>query len=96
LGRDELTLVEVDEALQSREKMKGMVQSDGSLSSKGKALHVRGKSEHRSSNNNSNSCDKSYDGRGHSKSKPPKMFVSITRRKTILLRIVRNFRIRRR
>ena len=54
--------------------MKGMVQSDGSSSSKGEALHVRGRSEHRSSNNNNNNYDKSYDERGHSKSKPPKMF----------------------
>ena len=53
--------MEVYEALQSREKMKGMVQSDGSSSSKGEALHVRGRSEHRSSNNNSNSHDKSYE-----------------------------------
>ena len=30
LSRDELTLAEVCEALQSKEKMKGMVQSDGS------------------------------------------------------------------
>jgi len=61
LSRDKLTLVEVYEALQSRKKMKGMVQSDGSSSSKGEALHVRGRSEHRSSNNNSNSRDKSYE-----------------------------------
>jgi len=37
LSRDELTLAEVYEALQTREKMKGMVQSDVS-SSKGKVL----------------------------------------------------------
>jgi hypothetical protein len=48
--------------------MKGMVQYDGSSSSKGEALHVRGRSEHRYSND---SRDKSYDGRGRSKSKPP-------------------------
>ena len=40
LSRDELTVSEVYEALQSRKKMKGMVQSDGSSSSKGEALHV--------------------------------------------------------
>ena len=66
LSRDELTLAEVYEALQSREKMKDMVQSDGLSSSKGEASYVRGRFEHRSSNNNSNSRDKSYDGRGRS------------------------------
>jgi hypothetical protein len=39
LSRDELTLAEAYEALQNREKMKGMVQSDAS-SSKGEALQV--------------------------------------------------------
>ena len=47
LRRDELTLAEVCEALQSREKIKGMVQADGS-SSKAETLHARGRSEHRS------------------------------------------------
>ena len=62
LSRDELTLKEVYEALQSREKMKGMVQSDGSSSSKSDVLHVRGRSKHRSSND-SNDHNKSHDGR---------------------------------
>ena len=44
LSPDELTLVEVYEVLQTREKMKGMVQSDAS-SSKGDALQVRGRPE---------------------------------------------------
>ena len=44
LSRDELTLAEVYEALQSRENMKGMVQSDVS-SSKGEVLQVRGRPE---------------------------------------------------
>ena len=48
LSRDELTLKEVYEALQSREKMKVMVQNDVTSSSKGEALHVRGKTENRS------------------------------------------------
>jgi len=73
LKRDELTLKKVYEALQSREKMKGMVQSDGSSSSKGDALHVRGRSEHRSSND-SNDRNKSHDGRSRSKSKLRKKF----------------------
>jgi hypothetical protein len=46
LSRDELILAKVYEALQNREKMKGMVQSDAS-SSKGEALQVRGRSEQR-------------------------------------------------
>ncbi len=44
LSRDELILAKVYEALQNREKMKAMVQSDAS-SSKGEALQVRGRSE---------------------------------------------------
>jgi hypothetical protein len=94
LSRDELSLAEVYEALQSRKKMKGMVQSDGSSSSKGEALHVRGIFELRSSND-SNNRDKSYDGRGRSKSKHLRSSVSTARRKLTLLRIVGNFRIRR-
>ena len=70
LSRDELTLAEVCEALQSKEEMKGMVQSDGSSSS-GDALHVRGRSEQRSSSDN-NDRSKSNDGRGRSQSKGPK------------------------
>ena len=75
LSRDELTLKEVYEALQSREKMKGMVQSDGSSSSKGDVLHVRGRSKRRSSND-SNDRNKSHDGRSCSKSKPHKKFCN--------------------
>ena len=64
LSRDELTLKEVYEALQSREKMKGMVLADGS-SSRGDTLHVRGRSEHSSLSDN-NDRSKSNDGGGHS------------------------------
>jgi len=53
--------------------MKGMVQSDRTSSSKGDALHVRGRSEHRSSND-SNDRNKSHDGRSRSKSKLRKKF----------------------
>ena len=53
LSRDELTLAEVYEALQTREKMKGMVQSDVS-SSKGEVLQVRGRPEQKTYNNNNN------------------------------------------
>ena len=83
LSRDELTVSEVYEALQSRKKMKGMVQSDGSSSSKGEALHVRGRSEHRPSNDSSGR-EKSNDGRGRSKSKPParKKFCKYCKGKT--------------
>ena len=72
LSRDELTLSKVYEALQSKEKMKGMVQSDGS-SSKGEALHVRGRTEHKTYND-SNEREKSLDGRGRSKSRPKKFY----------------------
>ena len=47
--------------------MKGMVQVDGS-SLRGEALHVRGRSEHRSSSDNHDRF-KSNDGRGRSRSK---------------------------
>nr|AAL75758.1 Putative pol polyprotein [Oryza sativa Japonica Group]AAL91606.1 Putative pol polyprotein [Oryza sativa Japonica Group]AAP51771.1 hypothetical protein LOC_Os10g01440 [Oryza sativa Japonica Group] len=60
---------EVYEALQNREKMKGMVQSDVS-SSKGEALQVRGRSEQRTYND-SNDRDKSQ-SRGCSKSRGKK------------------------
>nr|ABA97637.1 retrotransposon protein, putative, Ty1-copia subclass [Oryza sativa Japonica Group] len=69
LSRDELTLAEVYEALQNREKMKGMVQSDAS-SSKGEALQVKGRSEQRTYND-SNDRDKSK-SRGRSKSRGKK------------------------
>ncbi|CAD6258513.1 unnamed protein product [Miscanthus lutarioriparius] len=69
LSRDELTLKEVYEALQSREKMRGMVQNDGTSSSKGDALHVRGRTENISSNDG-NDGRKNYERRGRSKSKP--------------------------
>ncbi|CAD6256626.1 unnamed protein product [Miscanthus lutarioriparius] len=69
LSRDELTLKEVYEAFQSREKMRGMVQNDGTPSSKGDALHVRGRTENRSSNDG-NDGRKNYERRGRSKSKP--------------------------
>jgi len=44
--------------------MKVMVQNDVTSSSKGETLHVRGRTENRSSN------EKSYERRGRSKSKP--------------------------
>jgi hypothetical protein len=64
-SRDELTLAKVYEALQQREKMKSMVQAEGS-SSKAEALHVRGRTEN--INNNYNR-DKNKTNRGRSKSK---------------------------
>ncbi|CAD6242238.1 unnamed protein product [Miscanthus lutarioriparius] len=69
LSRDELTLKEVYEALPSREKMRGMVQNDEMSSSKGDALHVRGRTKNRSSNDG-NDGRKNYKRRGRSKSKP--------------------------
>jgi hypothetical protein len=80
LSRDELTISDVYEALQSREKMKGMVHSDGS-SSKGDALQVRGRIEQRSSNE-SNDRFKSQESRGRSKSRPPKKFCKYCKKKT--------------
>ena len=69
LSRDELTLAEVYEVLQSKKKMKGMVQGESS-SSKGEALQVRGRSEQKSYDNNNR--DKSQHGRGRSKSRDKK------------------------
>uniref|UniRef100_A0ACD5UZL7 Uncharacterized protein n=1 Tax=Avena sativa TaxID=4498 RepID=A0ACD5UZL7_AVESA len=66
LSRDELTLVEVHDALKQREKMKTMVGSD-ETSSKAEALQVRGRTEQRY--NNYGNRDKSKDGRSRSKSK---------------------------
>ncbi|CAD6228752.1 unnamed protein product [Miscanthus lutarioriparius] len=60
-------LTKVYEALQTREKMKGMVQSDVS-SSKGEVLQVRGRPEQKTYNNNNNR-DKSKNGKGRSKSR---------------------------
>jgi hypothetical protein len=80
LSRDELIVSDVYEALQSREKMKGMVHSDGS-SSKGDALQVRGRPEQRSSNDG-NDRYKSQESRGRSKSRPPKKFYKYCRKKT--------------
>jgi hypothetical protein len=80
LSHDELTVSDVYEALQSREKMKGMVHSDGS-SSKGDALHVRGRPEQRCSNE-SYDRHKSQESRGRSKSKTPKKFCKYCKKKT--------------
>jgi hypothetical protein len=49
LSREELTIVEVYEALQQSENMNNMVQIEGS-SSKGEALQVRGRTEQRKNN----------------------------------------------
>ncbi|KAK1647886.1 hypothetical protein QYE76_065691 [Lolium multiflorum] len=69
VNRDELTLAEVYEALQQREKMKSMVQAEGS-SSKAEALQVRGRTENKQHNNYNNyNRDKSKTDRGRSKSK---------------------------
>jgi 5'-3' exoribonuclease 2 len=80
LSCDELTVSDVYEALQSREKMKGMVHSNGS-SSKDDALQVRGMPEQRSSNDG-NDRYKSQESRGRSKSRPPKKFCKYCRKKT--------------
>jgi hypothetical protein len=67
-SRDELTLAEVYEALQQREKIKSMVHAKGS-SSKTEALQVRGRAENRKNNYNNYNRDKSKTDRGRSKSK---------------------------
>jgi hypothetical protein len=80
LSYDEQTILDVYEALQSMENMKGMVHPDGS-SSKCDALQVRGKSEQRSSDD-SNDLYKSQESRGCSKSRPPKKFYKYCKKKT--------------
>jgi hypothetical protein len=50
LSRDTLTLAKVHEAIQQREKMKTMVQAEGS--SKAEALQVHGRTEQRTTTNN--------------------------------------------
>jgi hypothetical protein len=62
-SRDELTLHEVCEAFAQKEKMKQMVRSEES-SSKGEALVVRGRDEHRSSKSGNR-----WKSKGRSKSK---------------------------
>lgn len=64
-SHDSLTLNEVLEALRQKEKMKSMMQTDGS-SSKAEALQVRGRTEQR--NNNYGNGDKSRNGKACSKS----------------------------
>ena len=80
LSRDELTLTEVYEALQTREKMKGMVQSDVS-SSKGEVLQVRGRPEQKTYNNNNNR-DKSKNGKDRSKSRGRDKFCRYCKKDT--------------
>ncbi len=70
-SRDELTVSEVYEALQQKEKMKNMVHSEES-SSKGEALQVRGRTEQKNSYNGNR--DKSQNGRGRSKSRGKEKF----------------------
>jgi hypothetical protein len=82
LSRDELTISDVYDALQSREKMKGMVHVDGS-SSKGDDLQVRGKPEQRSSSEG-NGRYKSQESRGHSLSRPPKKFCKYYKKNLLM------------
>ena len=72
--------MEVYEALQMREKMKGIVQSDVS-SSKGKVLQVRGRPEQKTYNNNNNR-DKSKNGKGHLKSRGRNKFCMCCKKNT--------------
>ena len=50
-SRDTLTLNEVDEALNSKEKLKLMVPHDGSSSSQAEGLSVRGRTKDKNSHN---------------------------------------------
>ncbi|CAD6252723.1 unnamed protein product [Miscanthus lutarioriparius] len=60
----------VADLVSMEEKMRGMVrENDGTSSSKGDALHVRGRTKNRSSNDD-NDGRKNYERRGRSKSKP--------------------------
>ena len=68
LSHEVLTLAEVYEALTQREKMKAMVQGDGS-SSKAEALQVRGRPEKRDHNHRSNSRGTGDGGRSKSRTK---------------------------
>ncbi|CAD6269351.1 unnamed protein product [Miscanthus lutarioriparius] len=80
LSHDKLTLAEVYEALQWREEMKGMVQSDVS-SSKGEVLQVRGRPEQKTYNNNNNR-DKSKNDKGRSKSRGRDKFCRYCKKDT--------------
>jgi hypothetical protein len=63
-SRDTLTVNEVYEALQAKEKMKQMVSSEGSASN-GEALFVRGRTQNKSNDDYRGKSSNGY--RGHSK-----------------------------
>ena len=67
-SRDDLTLAEVYEALQQKEKMKSLVQS-GEASSRGEALQVRGRSEQKSYGNSNRDNKKNNRYRSKSRGK---------------------------
>ena len=69
-SRDTLTLNEVYEALNSKEKMKLMVPHDGSSSSQAEGLSVRGRTKEKNSHNaNIGKSKNGYRGRSQSRHK---------------------------
>jgi len=70
-SHDTLTLDEVYEALQAKEKMKQMVSSEGSTSN-GEALSVRGRTHKKSNNGYRGKSSNGYHGRSKSRDKDEK------------------------
>jgi hypothetical protein len=65
-SRDTLTVNEVYEALQAKEKMKQMVSSEGSASN-GEALSVRGRTQNKSNDGYKGKSSNGYRGRSKSR-----------------------------
>ena len=70
-SRDTLTMNDVYEALQAKERMKQMVSSEG-LTSNGKALSVRGRTHKKSNNGYRGKSSNGYHGRSKSRDKDEK------------------------
>jgi hypothetical protein len=93
-SRDILTLTEVYEALQQREKMKSMVQ-DKSLSSKAEALEVQGRPEQRDNYHHHNNRDKSKTDQVAQSPRDMTSSAGIVRNPTTILMIIGSCRTRR-
>jgi len=70
-SRDTLTMNDVYEALQAKERMKQMVSSEGSTSN-GEALSVRGRTHKKSNNGYRGKSSNGYHGRSKSRDKDEK------------------------
>ena len=70
-SRDTLTMNDVYEALQAKERMKQMVSSEGSTSN-GEALSVRGRTHKKSNNGYRGKSSNGYHGRSKSRDKDDK------------------------